>query len=70
MEAGTGRDGCAGSSGGVERAGADGSRAIMVAKLGPAAIGAVALGNAISYTPSLFRIWMGAALFRQESSCS
>src|SRR5580658_27364 len=27
---------------------------IMVGKLGPAAIGAVALGNAVFYTPSLF----------------
>jgi MATE family multidrug resistance protein len=29
---------------------------IMVGRLGPAAIGAVALGNAICYTPSLFGI--------------
>src|SRR5260370_23670944 len=29
---------------------------IMVGKLGPAAIGAVALGNAVSYPPSLFGI--------------
>src|SRR6266581_8231676 len=29
---------------------------IMVGKLGPAAIGAVALGNAVYYTPSLFGI--------------
>src|ERR1700689_1233703 len=29
---------------------------IMVGKLGPAAIGAVALGNAVFYTPSLFGI--------------
>jgi MATE family multidrug resistance protein len=29
---------------------------IMVGKLGPAAIGAVAVGNAVSYTPSLFGI--------------
>src|SRR6202043_4283276 len=29
---------------------------IMVGKLGPAAIGAVALGNAVCYTPSLFGI--------------
>src|ERR1700723_724570 len=29
---------------------------IMVGKLGPAAIGAVALGNAVCYTPSLFAI--------------
>ena len=31
---------------------------IMVGKLGPAAIGAVALGNAVYYTPSLFGIGM------------
>src|SRR5258708_36325894 len=29
---------------------------IMVGKLGPAAIGAVAVGNAVFYTPSLFGI--------------
>src|SRR5208283_6205381 len=29
---------------------------IMVGRLGPAAIGAVALGNAVCYTPSLFGI--------------
>src|ERR1039458_2569338 len=29
---------------------------IMVGKLGPAAIGAVAVGNAVYYTPSLFGI--------------
>src|ERR1700727_2789450 len=29
---------------------------IMVGRLGPAAIGAVALGNAVFYTPSLFGI--------------
>src|SRR5580698_2349009 len=29
---------------------------IMVGRLGPAAIGAVALGNAICYTPSLFGV--------------
>src|SRR3954452_12023511 len=29
---------------------------VMVGKLGPAAIGAVALGNAVYYTPSLFGI--------------
>ena len=29
---------------------------IMVGKLGPAAIGAVALGNAVFYTPALFGI--------------
>src|SRR5271166_1653076 len=31
---------------------------IMVGKLGPAAIGSVALGNAIYYTPSLFGVGM------------
>ena len=29
---------------------------IMVGRLGPAAIGAVALGNAVCYTPSLFGV--------------
>jgi len=53
------RAGDAGGSGCVERTRwmAQGVvDTIMVGKLGPAAIGAVALGNAVFYTPSLFGI--------------
>ena len=59
MENGTRGSDEAGDSCCAERAWVDGAGVvdtIMVGRLGPAAIGAVAVGNAVFYTPSLFGI--------------